>query len=141
MVPSLWVSNWPKFQCNLALFYAFSLFYYCILYNLPRVSFTKFSSLIVLSLDAQSCPTLCNTVDCSTPGSSVFGGSPGKNTGVGYHTLIQGIFQTQGLIPGLLHCTWILYCLRHQGSSRILEWVAYPYWLNICNCLFWKQFQ
>ena len=37
------------------------------------------------------------------------------------------IFPTQGLNPGLLHCRWILYCLSHQGSPIILEWVAYPF--------------
>ena len=46
----------------------------------------------VLCLVAQSCQTLCNPVDCSPPGSSVHGDSPGKNTGVGYHALFQGIF-------------------------------------------------
>ena len=35
-------------------------------------------------------------MDCSRPGSSVHGDSPGKNTGVGYHFLLQGIFPTQG---------------------------------------------
>ena len=44
----------------------------------------------------QSCPTLCDPVDCSPPGSSVHGDSPGKNTGVGCHFLLQGIFPTQG---------------------------------------------
>ena len=40
---------------------------------------------------------------CSPSGSSVHGDSPGKNTGVGCHTLVlQGIFQTQGSNPGLL---------------------------------------
>ena len=48
------------------------------------------------SLVAQSCLTLCNPVDCSPPGSSVHGDSPGKNTGVGCHFLLQGIFPTQG---------------------------------------------
>ena len=52
--------------------------------------------------------------------------SPGKNTGVGTHFLLQGIFPIQGSNPGLLHCRWILYHLSHQGSPRILEWVAYP---------------
>ena len=47
-------------------------------------------------LVAQSCPTLCNPMDCSPPGSSVHGDSPGKNTGVGCHALLQGIFPTQG---------------------------------------------
>ena len=52
--------------------------------------------------------------------------SPGKNTGVGFHFLLQEIFQTQGLNPGLLHCRQILYRLSHQGSPKILEWVACP---------------
>ena len=47
----------------------------------------------------------------------VHGGSPGKNTGVCCHALLQGIFPTQGLNPGLLHCRRILYHLSHHGSS------------------------
>ena len=43
--------------------------------------------------------------------------SPGKNTGVGSHTLLQGIFLTQGSNLGLLHYRQILYHLSHQGSS------------------------
>ena len=42
-------------------------------------------------------------------------------------SLLQGIFPTQGSNPGLLHCRWILYQLSHQGSPRILEWVAFPF--------------
>ena len=42
--------------------------------------------------------------------------SPGQNTGVGRHSLLQGIFPTQGSNPGLLHCRWILYQLSHQVS-------------------------
>ena len=53
--------------------------------------------------------------------------SPGQNTGVGSLSLLQGIFPTQGLNPGLLHCRQILYYLSHQGSPRILEWGAYPF--------------
>ena len=41
------------------------------------------------------------------------------------HALLQGIFPTQGLNPGLPHCRQILYQLSHQGSPRILEWVTY----------------
>ena len=41
---------------------------------------------------------------------------PGKNTGLGSHSLLQEIFPTQGLNPGLLNCRQILYHLRHQGS-------------------------
>ena len=69
-------------------------------------------------LVAQSCPTLCDPMCCGPPGSSVRGDSPGKNIGV-------GIFPTQGLNPGLLHCRRILHHLNQQGSPRILEWVAY----------------
>ena len=53
--------------------------------------------------------------------------SPSQNTGVGSLSLLQGIFPTQGLNPGLPHCRWILYQLSHQGSPRIQEWVAYPF--------------
>ena len=47
--------------------------------------------------------------------------SPGNNTGVGCHPLLQGIFLTQGSNPGLLHCRQTLYHPSHQGESiRIL---------------------
>ena len=44
----------------------------------------------MLCLVAQSCPTLCDPMECSLPGSTVHGNSPGKNTGVGCHALLQG---------------------------------------------------
>ena len=50
--------------------------------------------------------------------------SPGKNTGVGGHSLLQGTFLTQGLNPGLLYCRRILYQQSHKGNPRILEWIA-----------------
>ena len=66
---------------------------------------------------AWSCLTLCDPMDCSLPGSSVHGNSPGKNAGVGCHALLQWIFLTQGSNPGLPHCRQILYHLSHQRSS------------------------
>ena len=42
----------------------------------------------------------------------------GKNTGVSSHPLFQGIFPTQGLNPGVLHCWQILYCLSHQETPH-----------------------
>ena len=66
-------------------------------------------------------------MNCSQPGSSVHGDFPGKNTGVCCHALLQGIFPTQGSNLGLPHCRQILYHLSHQGSPRILEWVAYSF--------------
>ena len=75
-------------------------------------------------LVAQSCLTPCNPMDCSLPGSSVHGNSPGKNTGVGCHALLQGIFPIQESNPGLPHCTQILYSLSHQRSPR--SFMAWP---------------
>ena len=45
--------------------------------------------------------------------------SPSQNTGVGSFSLLQGIFPTQGLNPGLLNCRWVLYQLSHEGNPRI----------------------
>ena len=66
-------------------------------------------------------------MDCSPPSSSVHEDSPGKNTRVDFHALLQEIFPTQGSNPGLLHCRVILYHLSHQGNPGILKWVAYPF--------------
>ena len=62
---------------------------------------------------AQSCLTLCNPVDSPW-------NSPGQNTGVGCHFLLQGIFPTQGSNPGLPHCRQIHYQLSHQGNPSTL---------------------
>ena len=68
----------------------------------------------------QSRLTLCDPIDHSLPGSSVHGDSPGKNTGVGCHALLQGIFPIQGSNPGLPHCRQILYYLSYldPGPGR-----------------------
>ena len=75
--------------------------------------------LCVLWLVAQPGLTLCDPMDCSPPGSSVHGDSPGKITEVGCHALLQGIFPIKGSNPGLSDCRWILYQLSYQafGSS------------------------
>ena len=65
---------------------------------------------------------LCYPLGCNSPWNS-----PGQNTGVGRLSLLQGIFPTQGLNPGLPHCGQILYQLSHKESPRTLEWVAYPF--------------
>ena len=66
----------------------------------------------------QSCPTLCNPIDGSPPGSPIPGELSRKNTGVGCHFHLQGIFLTQGSNPVLPHCRQTLYCLSHQGSLK-----------------------
>ena len=70
----------------------------------------------VLYVVTQLCPTVCDPTDYSPPSFSVRRDSPGKNTGVGCHALLQGIFPTQGLSLGLSHCRQILHCLDYQGS-------------------------
>ena len=67
---------------------------------------------------AQLCPTLCDPMDRSPPGSSIHGIFHGKNTGAGWHFLLQETFPTQGLNPGLPHCRQTPYHLSHQGSLK-----------------------
>ena len=71
----------------------------------------------------QSCLTLCNPMDYIYS----LWNSPGRNTGVGSLSLLQGIFPTQKLKPGLPPCRQILYQLSHKGSPGILDWVSYPF--------------
>ena len=66
--------------------------------------------------------------------------SSDKNTGVGCHSLLQGIFLTQGSNPGPLHCRQILYHLSHQGSPpsplkvKVLIAQLYPTLCNLIDC-------
>ena len=111
--------------------------------NLAQISLWHHLCCAVLT---QSCPTLCDPMDCSLPGSSVHKDSPGKNTGLGCHALLWGIFPTQGSDPGLLHCRQILSRLSHQrgpfnhlvdtkSHSVLNGWLhgslvlAFPMWL------------
>ena len=64
----------------------------------------------------QSCWTLSNPKDCSLCPQN----SPGKKTGVCCHSLLQGIFPTQGSHPGLLHCRQILYQMSHHEEDKSL---------------------
>ena len=66
-------------------------------------------------LVTQSCLTLCHPMDCSGMGSSVMEFSR-QEYWMGSHFLLQGIFLTQGLNLGFLHCRQILYHLNYQGS-------------------------
>ena len=130
------------------------------------------SARYVEKLVPQSRPTLCDTIDCSPPGSSVHWGfsrqeywsglpfpSPGhlpdsrikpsspalqadslpseppgksKNTGVGCHSLLQGIFPSQGSNPALLHCRQILYHLSYQAIHIINVSILWKACLFVC---------
>ena len=78
----------------------------------------------------QLCPTLCDPMVYRPPGSSVQGDSPGKNTAVGCHALLQGIFPTQGSNPGAPHRRRILYHLSHQGSPYLRKDGLFSYSLH-----------
>ena len=66
---------------------------------------------------AQPCPTFYDPMDCMQPTMLLCSWhSPRENTGVGRHSLPQGIFPTQGSNPGLLQCRRILHHLSHQES-------------------------
>ena len=54
----------------------------------------------MLCLATQSCLILCDPMNCGWPGSSAHGNSPGKNTGVGCHDLLQGNLPDPGFEPG-----------------------------------------
>ena len=82
---------------------------------------------LCVCLVTQSRLTPRDPMHCSLPGSSGHGDSPGKNIGVGCHAVLGRIFPSPGLNPGLRHYKRILYSLSHQGSPRVLEWVAYPF--------------
>ena len=59
-------------------------------------------------------------MDCSLLGFSVHGILQVNNTGVGWHSLLQDIFKTQGSNPGLLHCRQILYHLSQRALIFLL---------------------
>ena len=67
-------------------------------------------------LVTQSCLTLCNSMDYSSPGSSVLGVLQARIVEWVAISFLQGIFLTQGSNLGLLHCKQILYHLSHQGG-------------------------
>ena len=78
---------------------------------------------MVLVLSCSSCPTLCNPMDCSSPGSSVHGDNPGYNTGVGCHA--PGDLPILGTEPRSQNYRQILYHLSHQGSPIFkLNWAC-----------------
>ena len=93
--------------------------------------------LLIVSV-AQWCLTLCDPMDYSTPGSSVHGISPGKNTGVSCHFLLQGIFlrdQTMSLVSTALadgffttSATWealeIIKCYVREVTSVVSDSVT-----------------
>ena len=74
---------------------------------------------------SELCLPLCDPMDWSTPAPLPMD-LPGKNAGVGRHSLLQAMFLTQGSNLGLWPCKQILYCLSHQGTFTFLNLA--PWW-------------
>ena len=125
--------SFSVFICGLYTFFrAMSIKILCLFFNwvglsfcLLVVEFFTYSGCVCVCLVAQLCLTLCDPMDCSPPGASVRGDSPGKHIGMGCHVLLQGIFATQGSNPGLPYGRRILYQLSHQRSPIL--WILDPY--------------
>ena len=94
--------------------------------NVPWASIQHYFFMLLCLVD-QLCPTLCDSMDRSPPGSPVHGDSTGNNTGVGCHALLQRIFPTQGSNPGFPHCRWILYCLVTREVAHKLDKMFSPW--------------
>ena len=104
--------NWPSYHYVLPL----SISGNCISWEICFVPYYSSHSSFLLKVPAcsmaSSCLTLCDPVDCSPPGSSIHGDFPHKNTRMGSHALLQGIFLTQGSNPNLL-------CLLHWQAGSL----------------------
>ena len=75
---------------------------------------------VVVVLGARLCPTLCDPMDCGPPGFSLREIFQARiNTGVDCHSLLQRIFPTQGLNPGLLHCRQMLCHLSNKEDPLL----------------------
>ena len=100
------------------------------LLGLPPLSQPLPTGSILLYLVAE-CVWLCDPMDWGLPDSSVNGDSPSKNTRVGCHGLLQGIFPTQGSNQHRPHwqvCSFPLCHLRNPGS-----WIFILYFGLSCN--------
>ena len=97
---------------------------------------------VCAGLVAQSCPTLCDPMDCSAPLSSVHGLLQARILGVGCHFLLQGIFPTQGSntsLLRLLHCRWILYHWTTRDALYINYLVLEQSWVHSVSYIIASQ--
>ena len=121
VLQSLGVATTEPVYCN-----------YCSLRALEPVLHNK----SVYVLVAQLCPTLCDPMNCSPPGSSVHGILQARILEWVASPFSRGIFLTQGLNPGLLNCRQILYNLSHQESPLFF----YPLAIWSFALEFWEFF-
>ena len=93
----------------------------------------------------QSCPTLCDPIDGSPPGSRTWD-SPGKHTGVGWHFLLQcrklksesEVAQSRQSCPTLhdpMDCNPPGSSIHGISQARVLEWGAIAFSINACKLI------
>ena len=105
----------------------FSILWYLVSYNIPMENNLKKNKYVCIYMHAkslQTCPTLCDPMDSSPIMLLCPEDSPGKNTGVGFCVLLQGIFLTQrpnSLFLRLLHCRQILYSWTTAAAAKSLQ--------------------
>ena len=87
----------------------------------------------------QSCPTLCDRMDCSLSGSSIHGIFQERILELGCHFFLQRIFVTQGLNWGLLHCRQVLYYLSHQEHPWEYHKFIFGFWVEL-EWLLWVHY-
>ena len=93
----------------------------CVLHVLLNKASVLLKVLTICCLVAESCPPLCNPMVCSLSGSSVHGIF--KNTGVGCHFILQGIFHTKGSNPPLLYWQADSLPPSHQESPTQFKFI------------------
>ena len=84
-----------------------------------------FNIIVYLCSVTQSCLTLCDSLGCRPPGSSVHGILQAQILEWVVMPSPRGIFPTQGSNPGLLNCRWILHCLSRQGGPYLQKTKSY----------------
>ena len=89
---------------------------------LLQASFTTLHNSVKWSEVAQSCPTLCDPMDCSLPGSSVHGIFQARKWGAISFSRRSSLCRDWTWV----HYMQMLYCLSHQGSQLCKTWDMFP---------------
>ena len=99
---------------------------------------THIKNVKVKVLVFQSCLTFCNPLDSSPPGASGHGILQARILEWVSISFSRGIFLTQGLNPGFLHCRQVVYYLSHQRSLSSVQFSSVaqscPTVCNLMNC-------
>ena len=109
-------NNYSKHQLS-----QFQGLFMCHLFIPHNIAMIEVPSVCAYVLVSQLCLTLCNPMDCSLSVSSIHGILQARILEWVTFPFSRGIFPTQGLNLGLLHCRRMLYCLSHHVLNFILQ--------------------